>query len=61
MNKAGNFEENYKLYLEISEKLKQADITLEESVRLYGESKEIYKVLKDILDKSKLEIESYEE
>lgn len=61
MSEKANFEEKYKLYIDISEKLKNPEISLEESVKLYSESKEIYKILKEILDKSKLEIESYED
>lgn len=55
------YEEYFNEYKLISESLKSNNLSLEESINKYKESKEIYSKLKEILDQAKLEIESIKE
>lgn len=51
------YEDYLNEYKQISESLKNDNLSLDESIAKYKKSKEIYKKLKEILDNSKLEIE----
>ncbi|MBD5129466.1 MAG: exodeoxyribonuclease VII small subunit [Ruminococcaceae bacterium] len=56
-----DFEKEMKRLAEISEKMKAADLPLEESMKLYTEAVELTKKLKDYIDNAKLTIEKLEE
>lgn len=56
-----NYEDYLEDYKEISQSLKNDDLSLDEAIEKYKQSKNIYKKLKDILEKSKLEIENIKE
>lgn len=55
------YEDYLEDYKEISQSLKNDDLSLDEAIEKYKQSKNIYKKLKDILEKSKLEIENIKE
>lgn len=55
------YEDYLAQYKAISDSLKNDDLTLDESIKKYKKSKEIYAKLKEILDQSKLEIEEVKE
>lgn len=56
-----SFEKLMDEYKEISESLKNDDLSLEVSIDKYKRSNEIYKQLKALLEESKLTIEKIEE
>ncbi|NLW51779.1 MAG: hypothetical protein GXY87_00240 [Tissierellia bacterium] len=56
-----DFELYFEKYKSISESLRNENISLEEAMTLYRQSKEIYAKLKMVLEESKLEIESFKE
>lgn len=61
MSDKKDFEILFENYKNISENLKDENITLDEAMSKYKESKVLYSKLKEILEESKLEIESFKE
>lgn len=56
-----DFEKEMKRLAELSNKMKAADLPLEESMKMYTEAVELTKKLKDYIDNAKLTIEKLEE
>lgn len=56
-----DFEKEMKRLEEISEKMKAADLPLDESMKLYTEAVELTKKLKEYIDGAKLTVEKLEE
>ena len=56
-----DFEKEMKRLAEIADKMKAADIPLDESVKLYTEAVELTKKLKEYINNAKLTVEKLEE
>ena len=56
-----DFEREMKRLAEIADKMKAADIPLDESMKLYTEAVELTKRLKEYIDGAKLNVEKLEE
>ena len=56
-----DFEKEMKRLADISEKMKVADLPLDESMKLYTEAVELTKKLKEYIDGAKLTVEKLEE
>lgn len=56
-----DFEKEMKKLEEISQKMKAADLPLDESMKLYTEAVELTKKLKEYIDGAKLTVEKLEE
>jgi len=56
-----DFENEMKKLEEISQKMKAADLPLDESMKLYTEAVELTKKLKEYIDGAKLTVEKLEE
>ena len=56
-----DFEREMKRLAEIADKMKAADIPLDESMKLYTEAVELTKRLKEYIDGAKLTVEKLEE
>lgn len=56
-----DFEKEMKRLAEIADKMKAADLPLDESMKLYTEAVELTKKLKEYIDGAKLTVEKLEE
>ena len=56
-----DFEKEMKKLAEIAEKMKAANLPLDESMKLYTEAVELTKKLKEYIDNAKLTVERLEE
>lgn len=56
-----DFEKEMKKLKEIADKMKAADLPLDESMKLYTEAVELTKKLKEYIDGAKLTVEQLEE
>ena len=53
-----SFEDNLKILNQMSEKIRSGNLTLEESLKCYKDGMESYKECMNILEETKLEIET---